>query len=376
MFTTGMRIWLAPSAFHPSRGGVEELTLQLAQVYQGLGHDVTVVVHRHPCDLPAAAEVEGVAVRRVLMDLPGRQPRSLVGYPLDLRRQLRELSAIGETPDVIHVQCAATQVIPLGAYATRHAVPLVITTQGEVTMDADAVYQHSAQMRLSLRLGSLRAAALTACSRRAGDDAAEVAPRFKGCAVVPNGVDPDQWTVTPLPERPIFAAWGRHVSQKGLDLLIRAFAHVQESLPDAVLRIGGDGAETESLHALAGPGVEFLGALDRDGVQGLLSSARVAVVPSRLEPFGIVAVEAMAAGRTVVWSTNGGLADATGGLGWGVDPTDTAAMAEAMLMAHRDPLPVEVARRHAETLGWSAIAARYLALYADVVHVPAGRVGA
>ena len=366
VFTTGMRIWLAPSAFHPSRGGVEELTLQLAQVHQRFGHDVTVVVHRHPGDLPAAAEVEGVAVRRVLMDLPGRQPRSLVGYPLDLRRQLRELSAIGGTPDVIHVQCPATQVIPLGAYATRHAVPLVITTQGEVTMDADAVYQHSAQMRLSLRLGSLRAAALTACSRRAGDDAAGVAPRFKGCPVVPNGVDPDQWTVTPLPERPIFAAWGRHVPQKGLDLLIRAFADVRESLPDAVLRIGGDGAETESLRALAGPGVEFLGALDRAGVQGLLSSARVAVVPSRLEPFGIVAVEAMAAGRTVVWSTNGGLADATGGLGWGVDPTDTAAMAEAMQMAHRDPLPVDVARAHAETLAWSAIAARYLALYADV----------
>jgi glycosyltransferase involved in cell wall biosynthesis len=193
--------------------------------------------------------------------------------------------------------------------------------------------------------------------------------------VVPNGVNPDQWTVTPLPDRPIFAAWGRHVSQKGLDLLIRAFADVRRSLPEAVLRIGGDGAETESLRALAGPGVEFLGALDRVGVQGLLSSARVAVVPSRLEPFGIVAVEAMAAGRTVVWSTNGGLSDATGGLGWGVDPTDTAAMAEAMLMAHRDPLPLDVARTHAETLGWSAIAARYLALYSDVGHGPAEPAG-
>ena len=140
-------------------------------------------------------------------------------------------------------------------------------------------------------------------------------------------------------------------------------------------RIGGDGVETESLRALAGPGVEFLGALDRVGVQGLLSSARVVVVPSRLEPFGIVAVEAMAAGRTVVWSTNGGLSDATGGLGWGVDPTDTAAMAEAMLMAHRDPLPLDVARTHAETLGWSAIAARYLALYSDVGHGPAEPAG-
>ena len=114
---------------------------------------------------------------------------------------------------------------------------------------------------------------------------------------------------------------------------------------------------------MAGPGVELIGPLDRNGVQALLSSARVAVVPSRLEPFGIVAVEAMAAGRTVVWSTNGGLADATGGLGYGADPTDPDALAEAMLQAHRTPVSPDVARAHAESLSWSRIGDRYLQIY-------------
>ena len=367
-----MRIWLAPSAFFPAKGGVEELTLQLARQYQRRGHEVTVVVHRHPSDLPEVDEVEGVPVRRIPFDLPGREPRALAGYPAAAARQLRALAAIGAPPDVLHVQCPANQVPALTAYATRHRVPFVITTQGEVTMDAGQIYQHSAQMRLALRAGSRRAALLTACSRRAGDDAATVAPRFAGCLVVPNGVDPDQWQVTELPAEPSFAAWGRHVPQKGLDLLIRAFALVRTELPDAALRIGGDGEQTPALRELAGPGVEFVGSLDRSGVQDLLARSRVAVVPSRLEPFGIVAVEAMAAGRGVVWSTNGGLADATGGLGWGVDPNDTHALADALVAAYREPVDPMAARAHAKSLSWEKIADRYLAAYSAQTPLGAG----
>jgi glycosyltransferase involved in cell wall biosynthesis len=361
-----MRIWLAPSAFHPARGGVEELTLQLAREMTRTGHDVTVVVHRHPADLPLRDEVEGIPVVRIPFDLPGRSLAALASYPLALPRQVAQLGAVGPRPDVVHVQCPSNQVPAVTAFARRRRVPLVITTQGEVTMDAGRIYQRSAQMRLALRIGSRAAAALTACSRRAADDAATVAPAFAGFAVIPNGVDPEQWRVTPLPEAPVFAAWGRHVPQKGFDLLLRAFAIVREQEPNAVLRLGGDGEQTPVLRELAGPGVELVGPLDREGVQGLLAGARVAVVPSRLEPFGIVAVEAMAAGRGVVWSTNGGLADATGGLGRGVDPTDVPALAAAMLAAHRAPVDPATARAHAETLSWSRIAGRYVELYEGV----------
>lgn len=362
-----LRIWLAPSAYHPSRGGVEELTLQLARDYQRRGHDVMVVVHCHPHDLPEQDVVEGVPVRRVNFDLPGSHPARLLRHPAVLRRQLAALAAIGPRPDVIHVQCASNQVLPFTLWTTLRRIPLILTTQGEVTMDAGRVYQESLQMRAVLRLGSRRAAALTACSRRAGDDAANVARGFEHADVVPNGVDPTQWQVAPLPPDPVFAAWGRHVPQKGLDLLIQAFDRVRHELPGSVLRIGGDGPERQRLHDLAGPGVEFLGPLDRAGVQSLLQGSRVAVVPSRLEPFGIVAVEAMAAGRGVVWSTNGGLADATGGMGWGADPTDTRALAEAMISAHRDPLDPSVARAHAESLSWDRIGDRYLELYETVL---------
>lgn len=362
------RIWLAPSAFFPARGGVEELTLQLAREYQQRGHEVTVVVHRHPSELLHRESVEGIPVARIDFQLPGRRPAQLAAYPVSAVQQLNALRLLGPAPDVVHVQCPANQVAPLTAYTRLRRVPLVITTQGEVAMDAGRIYQRSAQLRAVLRVGARRAAALTACSRRAGDDAATVAPRFADCEVVPNGVDPGQWTVSELPTSPVYAAWGRHVPQKGLDLLIDAFAAVRQRLPDAVLRIGGDGPETPHLREIAGPGVEFTGSLDRAGVQQLLASSRVAVVPSRLEPFGIVALEAMAAGRSVVWSTNGGLADATGGLGWGVDPTDRDALAAALLQATAHPVRPEKVRAHAESMSWQAIADRYLAIYDRVGH--------
>lgn len=356
------RIWLAPSAFHPSRGGVEELTLQLAREYLRRGYETTVVVHRHPTDLPAQAEVEGVPVRRIALDLPGSRPVNIAGYPRALLSQMEQLNSLPR-PDVVHVQGASNQVLPLSAWTTRRRIPLVLTTQGEVTMDAGRIYQKSLQMRTSLRVGSRQADVLTACSRRAGDDAATVASRFAGCHVIPNGVDPQQWRVEPLPDDPSYAVWARHVPQKGIDLLIRAFEKVRATHPRATLRIGGDGPEHQRLRSMAGPGVAFLGPLQRHGVQALLEQSRVAVVPSRLEPFGIVAVEAMACGRGVVWSTNGGLRDATGGLGWGVDPTDTDALAAAMLSAHQDPVDPDVARAHAESLSWERIADRYLDLY-------------
>lgn len=362
-----LRVWLAPSAFAPSTGGVEELTLQLAKEYSRLGHEVMVVVHRHPSHLAERDTVEGVEVRRISLDLPGSIPRSLLRYPLTLRRQLAAVEAIQPRPDLVHIQCAANQVVPLALWCRWRQVPLVLTTQGEVTMDANAIYDRSIQMRWSLRLGSRLASLLTACSQRAADDAARIAPAFANAIVIPNGVDPDNWEVTSLPAQPTFAAWGRHVPQKGFDLLIRAFAEVRRHLPDAVLRIGGAGPETPALEELAGDGVEFLGNLDRSGVQALLDRSRVAVVPSRLEPFGIVAVEAMATGRGVVWSTNGGLADATGGIGAGVDPNDVESFADALLELHTRPVDPSTARAHAETLSWGRIGARYLDCYRAVL---------
>jgi glycosyltransferase involved in cell wall biosynthesis len=286
-------------------------------------------------------------------------------YPASFVRQflaVLRLARLGR-PDVIHIQCPSVQVPAVTLAARVMRVPLILTSQGETVMDAANLYGTSTFMRSALRWSARQAASLTTCSAWTALQASRIAPEFTRAHVVLNGVQPDQWRVSPAVDDPVVVAWGRHVPQKGFDLLIRAFADVRETMPAARLLLGGSGSETETLRAMAGDGVEFVGALDRDGVRDLLVQSRVVAVPSRLEPFGIVALEAMASGRPVVWSTIGGLGDATGGHGWGVDPHDHDALVVALLGALRAKTDEQTLRAHAESLSWSKIAQHYLEIY-------------
>jgi glycosyltransferase involved in cell wall biosynthesis len=369
-----MRIWLAPSAFFPHRGGVEELTLKLAQHLQARGHDVLVVTNRHPLDLPAVDTVEHVAVRRLAFPAPGRHPARWAGYRRTSGTTRAQLEWLRPTPDVVHVVCASTQLPTIMRAARDRGVATVITTQGETEMDAGRLYQRSAWMRRALDRWSRQADVLTACSAWTAEVTANVAPAFAGAVVIPNGIDPADWAaVGSRPDEPVVAAWGRHVPQKGFDLLLSAFDLVRRQRPGARLLLGGDGPERPRLQAAAGPGVELVGPLDRSGVAALLSQARIAVVPSRVEPFGIVALEALAAGRGLVWSTRGGLAQASGGLGRGVDPHATVALADAMLAELADPTDPDAARVHAAAHDWSVLAAQYEQQYRAALQHRAAR---
>lgn len=360
-----LRLWLAPSAYFPHRGGVEEVTHQLASELQRRDHLVLVLAPRHPRDLDRRAVVEGVRVVRMPFGAPRRELAALLLYPGLLLVELWRLSRLKAElrPDLVHVHCASVQLPSLTLWCWLTRTPLVVTTHGETKMDADDLYGRSAFMRLALRWAAGRASALTACSGWTALAAAEVAPRFADATVVPNGVDLDQWRVDPVPEAPVICAWGRHVPQKGLDLLISAFALVVDEVPAAQLVIGGSGPETDKLKSAASGNITFVGALDRAGVQRLLSISRVVVVPSRVEPFGVVALEAMAAGRDIVWSTSGGLYEATGGLGRGVDPTSVSELADAVIASLRSVYDPSVLRAHAETMSWAAIGDRYLDVY-------------
>jgi glycosyltransferase involved in cell wall biosynthesis len=268
-------------------------------------------------------------------------------------------------PDVVHIQCPSVQSAPLLLYTRRHRIPLVLTSQGEVVMDANQVYQRSAYMRLSFRCASRAAAALTACSAWTATQCRPYASGFATATVIPNGVDPSQWEVGPRTSEPVLCMWGRHVPQKGFDLAIRAFTILRERLGDARLLVGGNGSETPRLRDMAGEGVEFVGALDRAGVQALLARSRVVVVPSRIEPFGIVALEALAAGRGLVYAANTGLAEAAGALGRPVDVHDPGALADAVEAELENPTETKAGRDRAELLSWSRICERYLDVYGD-----------
>jgi glycogen(starch) synthase len=343
------------------------LTLQLAQRLKAAGNGVVVITNRHPPNLPAVDEVEGISVLR--QDFPS--PRAAVGpalrFPATFTSSVVSLLREAPRPDLVNVHCASAQLATGAAFSKIRGVPLVLSTHGEVEGDANDIFDHSAYLRMVFRIATRSAAALTACSRWAADSAARLAPPFAAATVIPNGVNPTQWEVTALPEEPIVAAWGRHVRTKGFDLLLETWPRVREFLPTAQLLIGGTGPETPALRSMADDSVTFLGILDRPAVQQLLNRSRVVAIPSRIEPFGIVAVEAMATGRAVVWSIHGGLDEATDGLRWPVDPTDRETFARTLVAALRSSPEPDRYRHRAEALRWEVVADRYLDLYNDVL---------
>ena len=103
---------------------------------------------------------------------------------------------------------------------------------------------------------------------------------------------------------------GRLVKRKGCEQLLKAFLEVSKTLPEARLTIAGDGPQRRKLehfvnkHKLT-DSVKFLGFIDEAAKPALLASASVACFPSLYgESFGIVLIEAMAAGSGVVLGGN------------------------------------------------------------------------
>ncbi len=140
--------------------------------------------------------------------------------------------------------------------------------------------------------------------------------------VVPNGVayhafdgylEPGpvkaRYGIAPLD--PTILAAGRMSVQKGMDLLVEAVPMVLGCFPSTKFVIAGEGPEKEAVVNRAnelgvGHAIRFLGSLSRGEYSELMRSVDIVALPSRNEPFGIVALEAWAAGKPVVATTAGG----------------------------------------------------------------------
>lgn len=107
---------------------------------------------------------------------------------------------------------------------------------------------------------------------------------------------------------------GRHVFEKGIQLLVNAAPAIVEGYNKVKFIIAGTGSMTEELESrIKNMGLEdkflFTGYMDNDSRNKLYKVANVAVFPSLYEPFGIVAIEAMIAGCPVVVSDTGGFSE-------------------------------------------------------------------
>ena len=381
-----LRILLAPSAYYPNVGGIEELTRQLAIALRSKGHESAVLTNRWPPATARAEKLNGVDVARLRFPLPAASPSDAALFaltaPLAAASVVRAIRSW--RPDVVHAIGAGPQAAYVAVLRPLLRARLVFTAQGELTFDAQDVFARSTSLRGGLRRILRAADAVTACSAYVLRDLTDFAAIRGPSWVVPNGVEPADFAQArpESRERPYVLAVGRLVPQKGLDVLIEAFA--TSALADLDLVIAGDGPERERLRERAAQlrlaqRVHLAGAVDRAGIASLLAGARAFALPSRGEPFGIALLEAMAAGVPAVATRAGGVPefarDGENALLVRVDdPQELAAALDRVDMnAEVREALVRGGRATADELRWERIARRYLQIYAAAGVAPRAR---
>ncbi|WP_076261499.1 glycosyltransferase family 4 protein [Intrasporangium flavum] len=384
------RVALVASSYDPYVGGVESHVRHVARALRRLGTDVEVWTVDRGEHLDERV-LDDVVVRYLPTPMPARNAASLARFataaPAAWRRWRaahRELS-----PDVLHVQCFG----PNGAWAlalSRHTgTPLVVSSHGETMADDHDAFGGSALLRRALTRALAESAVTTGCSESV---VADLRSRFglAGGVVVPNGVDLAAHPLGPAGpppphdgQAPIVLGVGRLEHNKGFDLLVDAVGRLHEERRAAPPRLVlvGSGTQEQRLVERArsrgiGDRVELTGALDEAGVDAWLRRASVVVVPSRVEAFGIVALEAWRAGAPLVATSLGGPAtfvtdDVDGLL---VDPTDERALAGAVGALLDDPSRAHrlasAGLERVRGYDWSDVAAAYARIHADVVREP------
>jgi glycogen synthase len=179
-------------------------------------------------------------------------------------------------------------------------------------------------------------------------------------------------------DAPLIVAVGRVVLEKGLHVLIDALPEVLAAQPQVRVVIAGTGGYADALRQRAeergvAACIQFAGFVPDDERDRLYGVADVVAIPSLYEPFGIVALEAMAAGCPVVVAATGGLAEVVvdGRNGLLVPPDNAGALAHAICATLDDPEAARqraMAARHdvAAQFAWHDVAARTAQIYRRV----------
>jgi len=367
-----MKVLLYSPVFWPSLGGVEAITETLASELIGLGADCRVVT-----ETAAAQERE---------------------YPFAVIRKPSVFQRVQLTrwADIVHSNSASVAFWP---YCDLLGVPFMWTHNGyqASTLDglgweagAPAPLTPLASFRHHWRLRgpgpALVGGAKLLLRRHVARNGVVMnipATRWVGQRLnLPRSVQ----AYTPYPNKDFsageagepsveFIYVGRLVSEKGVDVLLRALARLSpgEGENGALLRIVGDGPQRPHLQALAeelglASAVEFTGALAGEHLRQAMATARIAVVPSTWEePMGGVTLELMAAGKCLVVSERGGHAEVCGPAALTFPNGDAAALADVLKTLRDDPALqkqlTQAAPDRLRAFDSTALAERYLALY-------------
>ncbi len=374
-----MKVGVVSEFYYPLWGGVSEHIRAVGNALAARGHEVTVITSH----MPGKNGNAGPRVLRLGRSVPVRYNNSLSRFSVGWRLggEMRELLA-AEDFDVLHLHSPLQPT--LTHLALEHArCPVVATFHSYYPRDLLAE-TFRAPLRRRLAPARLRIPVSQAALR-------PVERLFPGdYRIIPNGVDyalfaeAEPAGLSGLdPERLRILFVGAMVKRKGLPLLLRSFARLVAARADVDLLVAGDGPDRRRIEAalpaaLAGR-VHFLGAItDREQLAATYAAADIFCAPSLgRESFGMVLLEAMAAGLPVVGFDIEGYRDVVshGVDGLLVEPGNEKALADALryFLEHREARRRygERGREKAAGLDWSEIARRVEAVYLEALGLPA-----
>lgn len=383
-----MRIVHVTPRFPPAEGGGERHAANVTSELAKLGHDVTVVTTKLMSELPQrlAPDLEdeeklgGVRVQRAPIRPTGLP---LWGYGFKIPGIVERVDRL--TPDIVHLHGYGYHFADVLARERRSSRwKLVMTSHGFISGrglfgPVKTLYDKTRGRR----------------TVRALDGAIAISPRdrevFLGrgarrCEVIPNGVeferfadanqDPALLARLGLAHDHFILCTSRLERLKGQDLLIKAFSALMKEHPAVKLVLVGEGSAEGELRELAntlrvGDRAVFAGKLRDSELPSLTRSARAFALTARDEPFGIVLLEAMAAGVPTLATGVGGVPYATSGAAL-LCGTDVHAIEEGLeRLLEDDALRKSLAERgqkQAMSLTWPENARKVEALYRQVRH--------
>jgi glycosyltransferase involved in cell wall biosynthesis len=365
-----MRIAHVADFYLPRLGGIEMHVHDLAVRQHLAGHTVEVITSSpeqsgQPGVL-ASAPAEGLLVHRLAV--PSLIPALLKPGVLKAGRALvRECKY-----DVVHVHAGAVSPLAFSAAALATEVPTVVTAHSLLA------YLEPAYRLLDT---GARWCSWPAVWTAVSEVAAEPLRRLVTPApvhVLPNGIDPAQWRIEPLPRDPeevVVVAVNRLAPRKRPQHLLAILRRVRQELPDRLrvrAVIVGEGPMRPRLerylrrHNMT-DWVSLPGKMSRDQIAALFARADLFVAPATLESFGIAALEARCAGLPVVARSEGGIGEFIRDGEDGLLTHSDADMAAAIvrLVADAD-LRTRLAAHNRATsppLGWPDVLQRTMELY-------------
>jgi glycogen(starch) synthase len=366
-----MRVLFWSPCFWPEIGGAEVLAARVLPSLRERGHEFLVVANKPADDLADEAEYQGIPVRRFpfVAALGERDVDRILG----LRQRVAQLKR-DFRPDLVHSYWLNPSTLFLRYTANFHPSPLLVTLHGGLDVSND---RPRAERDTLVESTLLSADWVAACSAAVLIQARRALPQIVPfSSAIPNALDRPSLLPGPPPTPSLrLLCLGRLVRAKGFDLALAAFAELVGRFPTARLIVAGDGPERTALEEQAaalgiGGAVDFYGWVAPDGVPALINSSTLVVMPSRVEPFGLVALQAAQMARPVVATRVDGLPEVvvdreTGVL---VEPEDRRALALAIAFLLESPEASrqigEAARRRAEEVfSWERHVDAYGALY-------------